>query len=143
MDAKQYLFNIRNEWKEICILQERIAALSASLLPAGIAYDKDKVQTSPSDPMSERMVEIADYQSQLERQINGLLVRHVQAQSLINMLEDSRERQILGLYFLHTPPKQMNEVAAIVGYSREHTYRIFEQAIANLRKNVTQPCDIV
>lgn len=143
MDAKQYLFNIRNEWKEIGILQDRIAAMSESLLPAGIRYDKDKVQTSPSDPMAGRMVEIADCQAQLEERITGLLARHKQAQSLIDTLEDSRERQVLGLYFLGTPPRTMNETAHEIGYSQQHTYRLFESGISNLRKNEKASCDIV
>lgn len=132
MDVKQYLFNIRNEYKEIGILQERIASLTLSLLPSGIRYDLDKVQTSPSDPMTERMIVIADYQSQLESQIDGLLVRHVEAQKLINTLEDSRERQILGLYFLNMPPKSMLEVAEIVGYSGRQTYRLFSSGLEKL-----------
>lgn len=135
MDVKQYLFNIRNEYKEIGILQERVASLTMSLLPSGIRYDLDKVQTSPSDPMTERMIVIADYQSQLESQIDGLLVRHVQAQRLINTLEDSRERQVLGLYFLNMPPESMAKVAETIGYSQQHTYRLFERGIQNLRKN--------
>ena len=47
-----YLGKPRWMQSEISALTEQIATLKTSLLPAGIRYDKDKVQTSPDDQMS-------------------------------------------------------------------------------------------
>lgn len=134
MDAKQYLQNVRGIWDEIHQCEEKITNLELSLLPAGIRYDKDKVQTSPTDPLSGRMAEIADLQRDIDDKISGLLSRQRQAQRFVDVLEDSLERQVLSLYYLGAPPMRMAEVARVVHYSRDYTYKVFERALGHLNE---------
>lgn len=49
MNVKQFLYSFRDEQTEIDELNDRIYELEMSLLPSGIRYDQEKVQTSPSD----------------------------------------------------------------------------------------------
>lgn len=51
MDAKAYLRNPKRILGGIVRLQERIENLRKTMLPKGVRYDRDKVQTSPEDPM--------------------------------------------------------------------------------------------
>lgn len=137
MDARQFLYNVRNEWKESVILKERVNALAASLLPAGIRYDKDKVQTTPSDQISKKMAALADYERELEERQIALMDHHRQAQRMIAELDDTRERQVLELYFLSVPPLTMSMTADRIGYSRDHTYKLFARGLAKMTKEMT------
>lgn len=137
MDARQFLYNVRNEWKESAILKERVNALTASLLPAGIRYDKDKVQTTPSDQISKKMAALADYERDLEERQIAFMDHHRRAQCMIAELEDTRERQVLELYFLSVPPLTMSMTAECVGYSRDYTYKLFARGLAKMTKEMT------
>lgn len=137
MDARQYLYNVRSQWKEIENLQQRAEALRASLLPAAIRYDKEKVQTSSGDPTSDKMAALVDCSHDLEERSRRLAEDQRRAQDMIDTLDDTRERQVLEFYFLSIPPRSMIQTAREVGYSREHTYRIFERALQKLLNNDT------
>lgn len=47
--AKKYLYQIREEKKEIDELRERIMSVEASMYPSGIRYDLEKVQKIQSN----------------------------------------------------------------------------------------------
>ena len=49
MRAKKYLYQIREEKKEIDELRERIMSVEASMYPSGIRYDLEKVQKIQSN----------------------------------------------------------------------------------------------
>jgi hypothetical protein len=132
MNVKQFLYSIRDEYKEIEELKMRIEELGTSLLPQGIRYDKDRVQTSPTDMTTDRMSELGDYEAMLQRKLVRLNRRRMIAQIKINVLTDSRQRQILDLYFLSDRRYKMADVAALVGYSEEQTYRLYHRALKNM-----------
>lgn len=140
MNAKQYLYSIRDERQEIRELRERIGDLEQSLYPTGIRYDKENVQSSPSDKMSDTMAVIADYESMLQTMLTRLANRQEKAQWMINKLTSSLERQILNLYFLSARKTRMDDIAGIVGYSRRTTYRYYKSGIKHIEENF--PSDI-
>lgn len=65
MTAKEYMYRPINVYKDIIVLRERISSLRLSVLPSAIRYDKDPVQTSPSDPMPEYMAKLDELEGQL------------------------------------------------------------------------------
>lgn len=132
MTVKQFLYSVRDEQKEIEELTDRIYEMRMSLLPAGIRYDTDKVQTSPEDKLSECEAKIADYSTMLGQKKEALIQRRHRAQEMIDLLEDSRERQVLDIYFLSVKRLSMEDVSALIGYSRKQTYRIYKSALQNL-----------
>lgn len=132
MTVKEYLYQIRHERREIDELNDRIEELHCSLLPAGIRYDSDKVQSSPDDQMSRIMAEIADYSAQLSEAVWKLTVRRRKAHVLIQSLADSRERQVLDLFFLSDNRMRMADIADVIGYSVQHAYRFYESGLNNL-----------
>ena len=79
--------------------------------------------------------ELGDYEAMLQRKLVRLNRRRMLAQIRINALNDSRQRQILDLYFLSGRRYTMTDVAALVGYSREQTYRLYCQALRNMTMN--------
>ena len=64
----EFLNAPRHTLLQIQDLSAKIEALEDSLLPSGIRYDADKVQTSPKDPVPEIMAKIDD----LDRQVKAL-----------------------------------------------------------------------
>lgn len=132
MTVKQFLYSVRDEQKEIEELTDRIYEMQMSLLPSGIRYDTDKVQTSPEDKLSECEAKIADYSMLLGQKREALIQRRHRAQEMIDLLEDSRERQVLDIYFLSVKRLSMEDVSAMIGYSRKQTFRIYKSALQNL-----------
>lgn len=133
MGVKRFLYAVRDEQKEIAELQERIADLRASLLPSAIRYDKDAVQTSTSDVITDKMIKIAEYDTLLDKKIAGLYARRAKAQKLIDLLPDSLERQVLSIYFLSDGRPTMEQVASKLNYSVQHTFRIYASGFDHLR----------
>ena len=134
MGVKRFLYAVRDEQKEIAELQERIADLRASLLPSAIRYDKDAVQTSVSDTITDKMIKIAEYDALLEKKIAGLYARRARAQKLIDLLPDSLERQVLSIYFLSDGRPTMETVAEKINYAMRQTYRIYTSGLEHLQK---------
>lgn len=132
MQVKKYLYQIREEQREIDELKDRIRTVESSLLPAGIRYDLDKVQTTPSDGTTERLAKMIDYRDQLAEKAGRLAERRAEAQRIIDTLEKSVERQVLDLYFLSEKRMKMWEVADYVGLGTRQVYRIYCAALANL-----------
>lgn len=132
-DIKEFLYSIRNEVSEIKELQLRIEDLEnqASGLKA-ISYDSVHVQTSPQDVMSSKIAELMDYQDKLSSKIAHLNLRRRQAQEMIDTLADTRERQVLDLYFLSDSRMSMSAVARAISYSERETYLIYQLALSHL-----------
>lgn len=137
MTVKQFLYSVRDEQKEIEELTERIYEMHMSLLPSGIRYDTDKVQTSPTDTLTEYETKIADYSMMLDKKKDLLIKRREKAQGMISQLPDSRERQVLDIYFLSVKRPSMRDVAAMLNYSQRQTYRFYVSALEHLEKNMS------
>ena len=135
MNVKRFLYAVRDEQREIAELEERIADLRASLLPSAIRYDKDSVQTSVSDTITDKMIKIAEYDALLDRKLARLYARRAKAQKLIDTLTDSLERQVLSIYFLSNSRPTMEQVAGKLNYSVQHTFRIYASGLEHLQKN--------
>lgn len=101
-----YLFIHAPMWTKARIRakEAQIKDLELMMLPSGIRYDKDAVQTSPGDPM----LEFAEKLTELEAEIIALkrqyLTEQRQVSETINKLppdeaEVLTERYILGLKF--------------------------------------------
>lgn len=132
-NVKRYLYAVRDELSEIEELQARINEMRVALLPSAIRYDRDKVQTSPSDTVTDRMAAIAEYSNLLDRKISKLYRRRATAQRLIDTLTDSLERQVLSMYFLSNSRPTMDEIATRVSYSVQHTFRIYAAGLEHLQ----------
>lgn len=105
---------------EIWRKEMRREALKACLLPSGITYDQDKVQTSASDRMSEVMAKVADLNLQIEvlQSERGLAILEIS--QAIDSLEDEREKTVLDAYYIGQ--LCMADIAEHLGYSVSHAY---------------------
>ena len=132
MSVKDELYRIRDTQKEINELKQRIDEEYYSLLPQAIRYDLDKVQTSPQDRMPYVMGRIDEHTRIMCDRLSHLLVRKQRAEHLINKLEDTRQRQVLDLYFLSVERMTMKKIADKMGYSEQQTFRYYSEGLKNL-----------
>lgn len=140
MTVKQFLYSVRDEQKEIEELNNRICELRMSFLPGAIRYDKDRVQTSPTDSVTERMTELGDYEKTLSDKVRELTEKRNRAQKLIDSLDDSIERQVLGMYFLSIGRPRMTDVASWMHFSVSSTYGHYKAALKHLEEKTGVNC---
>lgn len=123
-------------WKglEIARKEKVIAEIKSCLLPGAIRYDKDRVQTSPSDQMSEVMARV----DEMERQVEVLKAERssliIKVSDTLEKLSDDTEKTVLSEWYINrTRPE---EISRIIGYSSRHMYRYKKEGIQHL-------CDIL
>lgn len=101
MTAKTLLKKCRAEKRELLILAEKREALATSLLPKAMAIKEISVQESAdSDPLADRMAAVIDLEKEIDRQMAIMLRHDLDAHRLVGRLRNSRQRQMIELYYL-------------------------------------------
>jgi hypothetical protein len=134
MRVGEYFKQVRREQAEIKRLKESIERLNASLLPQGIRYDKDKVQTTPQDVLSATVAEIAEQTARLDILVLKLSKRRELADALVNDLDKSEEREVMRLYYLDPRLLSWEEVAKLTNYSERSVFLYRESAMRKISK---------
>ena len=134
--AKALLYDVRNEQREINIIKTLMWQAEMDILPSGIRYDKDSVQSSPEDHMLETVTryskDMDKYRRQLEHHLRSIAPKRSRAIAMISKLDDSMQRQVLELFFLDSRRLTMEQVAEQIGKSVRHTFRTYQAALKNL-----------
>lgn len=101
MTSKTLLKKCRQEKRELLILADKLEQLQNSLLPRAIQLKEINVQESgDSDPLADRVAAKEDLMNDIQKQIAIMLQREAEAYRLISKLKNSRQRQILELYYI-------------------------------------------
>lgn len=131
MTGHEYMMQVRRIELRIRRISLQIEELESSLLPQGIRYDKDKVQTSPEDTLSKIAGKIADLEklrTQLVRERRLLLL---EIQDVLDQLENEQEQIVLEAYYLSR--MSMTEISEMISYSIAQTYRFRARGLRNIR----------
>jgi len=144
MTAKQYLSEIRTYKRILRTLNEQISDLRHEIGGIkAIRYDKDKVQTSPSNRMEElipRLIKLEEeYTAELIHYNTEVLKRTKMIASLSNQL------YVAVLTMRYCEGKRWEEIAIETGYTFRHITRIHGEALqefARTHKDVLE-CPIV
>lgn len=131
---KSYLCRIKDMMNEAEDLATQIDSEHMAMLPSGIRYDLEKVQTSPQDRMPELAAEVADYQKELTERLIEIQREIKRADAMISRLKSSRQKIALRKYYLRSGKKTMQQVADEMHYSREQVKRFMNAGIKNLEK---------
>lgn len=115
---------------EIARKENIIAELRSCLLPGAIGYDKDKVQSSPRDQLSETMAKI----DELERQVEALKAERsaliIEVNNVIEKLENDIEKAVLTEWYINrTKPSR---IASNIGYSERRMYHYKKEGVQHL-----------
>lgn len=137
MDAKTFFRNIRLERREIRILTEQIYAKEMDLLPSGIRYDKDQIQTSIEDHMTEKLAELGDYERKREKLLKSLIKRQTQAIDIVARIPDTKQRQVMEIYYFDNSNPTWDDISGEMGYERRYILKVHGDALAWINNNVT------
>jgi hypothetical protein len=120
--------------REISRINDRISSLKYSLLASGIRYDKDSVQTSPSDRMTDVFAEI----DELERKRDAMVFSRIDAmnriETAIGFLEDDEQKTVLSRQYIGN--ESVDSLTGTMHYSRRKIYTIRRIALKNLENIV-------
>lgn len=132
--ADRYLLQIRNADRELNDILLKIDYLRYKASGAGaIRYDKDRVQTSPSDMVCEAISEACDLADKLSRRHEVLLDMRQHTEQVISSWGDNNAKCI-DTYYLNRG--SMSDVARICQCSSRHAYRIKSDALAEFSKYI-------
>ena len=122
-ETYDFLMQIRR--KEIIIRRKETQRdeLRACLLPGAIRYDRDRVQSTPTDKMADVIVRV----DELDREIEQL--RREKA-SLVIEISDDYERTVLTEFYIARAP--MTEVADAINYSVRRAYHFRKMGVTHL-----------
>ena len=137
MDAKTFFRAIRLERREIRILNEKIYAREMDLLPSGIRYDKDNIQTSIEDIMSMKLAELGDYEKKRKELLRTLTTRQAEAIEIVSQIPDTKQRQVMEIYYFDTSNPTWDDVADEMGYDRRYILKVHGNALGWINDHVS------
>jgi DNA-directed RNA polymerase specialized sigma24 family protein len=108
--------------------------LESCLLPAAIRYDKDKVQTSPSDPMSKIVSEVMELENEMKRVQYNKSRQIAKIDKAISSLESAEERTALSMRYINRVP--VAKIAKDMGYSEKRVYQFMDSGGAQIAKGL-------
>ena len=125
---RKFFKRIRNERSDVETLQLRIKELQLSLLPSGIRYDTDKVQTSPSDKMIEVAAKVDALERQMQKKLTALNADMIKAIAIVQSMPTPEYRQLLTLRYLTGSRTSWKQISEIMGYSEQHVKQYMHDA---------------
>ena len=132
--ADRYLSKIRNADKELTDILNQINYLRYKASGAtGIRYDKDHVQTSPSDMVCKALTEAVDLERKLSDRHRELLQMRQQAEEITQLLSDN-ECYLIRWYYLDRI--SMTETADRLHMSSRNAYRVKASALIEFSKHL-------
>ena len=126
-----FLGTVRNLRKKEKRLREQIEDLRFSLLPSGITYDKEKVQTSPEDTTLNTFARI----DELEGELRQIVVKLYSARVAITnkaLILPPKERQVILRYYVDC--WTIARVSDELKITDRHVFRLRENAVSMLCK---------
>lgn len=122
MDVKVFLKGIRDKRFELQLLKDKRNEIYYSLMPSGIRYDLDKVQTSPTDRMPVAAGDLEEAQQRIDALINSLSHDINLAMRVVNQMQESKHRQLIMLRYFGVDRKttEWKYVADVMGYTEEY-----------------------
>ena len=126
-EAYTYLRSCQRMDQKIRRLSLQHDELQAALLPQGIRYDVDRVQTSPQDKLPEVAAMVVDLEKEIEDLQERKAQRLKEIMEIINSLEDEDQKTVLTCFFIGRLP--MSDIAVQLHYHRSQVYRIRDDAL--------------
>lgn len=126
-----YLGKIRNLHRREKQLREQITDLRMCLLPSGISYDRDKVQTSPEDMTFKVFAQLDEVECKLQRVVFQIYEARTAITNRVFILPP-KERQVLLLYYVDC--WNMRMIADRLHITERHAFRLKNNGISMLQK---------
>ena len=131
MNDSTYMFlnSIRFIDTRIKRLQAKRYQLEVCLLPTGIRYDKDRVQTSPEDTITKICAEIAQIDADIATLTEQRYRQVVEVDRVLGLLKDNEQTVLILRYVQRIPVK---EIAKNLQYSVDNIQKIRRAGVDHL-----------
>lgn len=126
MNADKYLRQLKS--REIMIQRgiERIKEMELALLPSGISYDGIRVQTSPTDKMSEGVARICDEIRKLEKRVAEDSRKKREVEAVVAQLDPVKMDIV---YYHYRDGMTFTDIAPKINYSYDYTRLLHKQLL--------------
>lgn len=121
---------------ELKILDAKIERYEVMTQGHAIRYDVDKVQTSPSDPVSAAMEKLYELMGKRKKVQTKMIKAVAEAADLIDLATDTKGR--LALHYRYIDCMSWRATAERMGYAERHVYRLHDDAIDEIFKKVSK-----
>lgn len=137
MTAKEYLLQAQklkvqldNKQKQYNKARESLSYLD------GIRYDKDRVQTSPSDKLSETIIRIVDLENEAISALEEYQTLYAECVDRINGLSRREYVEILSRRYLEDDydERKFERIACVINYSYRQTCRMHGEALQEFQE---------
>lgn len=127
-EAYVFLGQVRGYDNKIKRLERTIESLRYNLLPGAIRYDKDRVDTSPQDGMSELFAKIDVYERELVEECGNRASAVIKVDEALNKMRDTKERIILKEYYIGKV--SLRDIADGLGITVRHCIRLRNNGVS-------------
>lgn len=136
MNRQAYVFlnSVRVLHWEYLRLKAKHDELESCLLPAAIRYDKDKVQTSPEDPMCKIISEILELEKEMKRVQLNKSIQIEKIDKAISSLQADEQRTALTMRYINRIP--VSQIAEEMGYAEPTIYKLMDQGGEIIAKSI-------
>lgn len=108
--------------------------LETCLLPSGIRYDRDKIQTTPDDQMSKLVSEIMELEKEMARVQVCKSNQITKIEEAVNSLESVEQRTALTMRYINRIP--VTRIADEMGYAEPTIYKFMNQGGEIIAKSI-------
>lgn len=141
MDAKEFLKKPTQIYGDIVTLQERIENLRINMLPRAISYDKDRVMSSPRDPMPDFAAKIDELDRELVGKMQDYERSQEDVQGVIRMVNNSDAREVLAKRYLGQ--KSWRSIERDMYLCDRQIYRIHRAGLSAVERILQQGKDVI
>lgn len=136
MNKQAYIFlnSARVLHWEYLRLKAKHDELESCLLPAAIRYDKDKVQSSPEDPMCRIVSEIAELEKKMKHVLALKFKQIEKIDKEISYLASDEQRTALTMRYIKRIP--VSQIAEEMGYAEPTIYKLMDQGGEIIAKSI-------
>lgn len=127
-EAFVFLGQVRGYDNKIKRLERTIESLRYNLMPGAIRYDKDRVDSSPQDNMSELFGKIDAYERELEEEYHKKAAAVLLVDDALNKMDDTKERIVLKEYYIGKISIQ--DIADGLGITVRHCFRLRNNGVS-------------
>ncbi len=133
MRAESYLKCIRDVERNLKVKRNELDALRYKASGAGaIRYDKDKVQTSPSDYMAMAIADVIELEKQIEEDETSIEEMKGKAYTVVRRIEQPEHRTMIEWFYLNGI--SMAETALRMSMSERTAYYLKDDALESFGK---------
>lgn len=131
MTAKEYLTQIRNIALAVRRIQNQLERLRADAASASINLDGMPRVGGKGDKLERLAIKMAEYNTELQEELNALLDEKVRAIRMIKELP-TKQQTVLIEYYIHV--KKWEQIAEEMDISVRHCQRLHGNALYNFDK---------